>query len=177
MVVHASPSKSRLRREAVEIDGRITEDAVFLLLKRYSVKRFGVQFAGPECLAVMKLSAAVNRNQNQKTKMDTDIGDVYACLVHLLQKGKYLDDSQLRLLCTQEDVRNFITLVQDKPPYSSEDFIRNMAIARFPYMETIKPAKLDDSPEMTPNLTVAALVRLGFVLGGLLIVCHWMRNL
>jgi hypothetical protein len=59
MVVHAFSNKARLRRDAVEIDGRVTEEAVFLLLKKHSVQRFGVQFAGPECLTIMKLSAAV----------------------------------------------------------------------------------------------------------------------
>jgi hypothetical protein len=42
MVVHAFSSKARVRREAVEIDGRITEEAGFLLLKKYCVQRFGV---------------------------------------------------------------------------------------------------------------------------------------
>jgi len=51
MVVHAFSNKARVRRDAVEIDGRITEKAVFLL-KKYSVRRFEVQFAGPECLAI-----------------------------------------------------------------------------------------------------------------------------
>jgi len=112
MVVYTSASKARVRREAVEIDGRITEEEVFLLLKRYSVKRFGVLFAGPECLAIMKLRAAVTRKQNQETKMRVDITDVDACLRLLLSKGISLDDPQLRLLCTHEDVHNFITLIQ-----------------------------------------------------------------
>lgn len=167
MVVHASLSKARVRREAVEVDGRITEEAVFLLLKRYSVKRLGVLFAGPECLAIMKLRAAVGRKQNQVTKILADIRDVNACLRLLVSKGIFLDDPQLRWLCTQEDVHNFITLIQDKMPSSSEGIIRDMTMARFPYIETSEPAKLDVPPEKTPNFTVAALVLLGVGLGGL----------
>ena len=71
------------------------------------------------------------------------ITDVDACLRLLLSKGISLDDPQLRLLCTQEDVHNFITLIQDKVPYSSEGMMRNMTMVRFPYMETSEPAKLD----------------------------------
>jgi hypothetical protein len=173
MVVYTSASKARVRREAVEIDGRITEEEVFLLLKRYSVKRFGVLFAGPECLAIMKLHAAVTRKQNQETKMRADITDVDVCLRRLLSKGISLDDPQLRLLCTQEDVHNFITLIQKKVPHSSKTMIRNMTMVRFPYMETSEPAKLDVLPEKKPNFTVAALVLLGVGLGVLLIVYQW----
>jgi hypothetical protein len=176
MLVHNSSSKARMRRDAVEIDGRIPEKAIFLLLKKYSVKRFGVQFAGPECLAIMKLSAAANRDQNREEKIRTDINDVDTCLRHLLRKGKSLDDPQLRLLCTQEDVHNFIALIQDILPDDSESIIRNMTMARYPYMETIELAKLDVSPEKTPNLTVAALVLLVFGLGGLLVVRHWVAK-
>jgi hypothetical protein len=157
MAIHASLIKARVRREAVEIDGRVTEEAVFLLLKRYNVKRFGVQFAGPECLAIMKLRAAANRDQNRRDKIEADIADVSACLTHLLGKGKSLNDPQLRLLCTQEDVHKFITLIQDILPHSSEGIIQNMTMARFPYMETIEPAKSDVSPEETPNLGLGGL--------------------
>jgi hypothetical protein len=173
MVVHASSNKARARREAVGIDGRIPEEAVFLLLKRYSVKRVGVQFAGPECLAIMKLSAAVGRRRNQKDKIQIDINDVDACLGHLLKRGKSLDDPQLRLFCTQEKVQKFIALIQDILPQRSESIIRNMTMARFPYME---PAKLDVSPEKTPNLTGVALVSLVVWLG-LLVVRHWVAKL
>ena len=59
--------------------------------------------------------------------------------------------------------------------------MRNMNMARFPYMETIEtetiePAKSDVSPEGTPNLTGAALVLLVFGLGGLLIVRRWVAK-
>lgn len=91
MVVHAFSSKARVRREAVEIDGRITEEAGFLLLKKYCVQGFGVQFAGPECLAIMKLHAAVDRHENRDAKIRTDIKDVDACLIYLLGEGKSLD--------------------------------------------------------------------------------------
>ena len=173
IVVHASSSKARVRREAVEIDGRIIEEEVFLLLKRYSVKRLGVLFAGPECLAIMKLHAAVRRRHNQEAKMLVDITDVDACLRLLLSKGISLGDPQLRLLCTQEDVHNFITLIQDMVPHNSEEIMRNMTMVRFPYMETKEPTKLDAPPEKTPNFTVATLVLLGVGLGGLLIVRQW----
>ena len=63
MMVHVSLSKARVRPEVVKIDGRIPKEAVFLLLKRHSVERFGIQFAGPECLAIMKLSAAAGRDE------------------------------------------------------------------------------------------------------------------
>jgi hypothetical protein len=134
MMVHVSSSKAHVRREAVEIDGRIPNEAVFLLLKRYSVERLGIQFAGPECLAIMKLSAAAGRDGHRNDKILADINDVEACLRCLLEKDKSLDDPQLRLLCTQEDVRKFIELIQDRLPEISEDIIRNMTIARFPYM-------------------------------------------
>lgn len=134
MVVHAFSNKARVRRDAVEIDGRVIEEAVFLLLKKYSVQRFGVQFAGPECLAIMKLSAAVGRDQDRKEKIQGDINDVQDCLEHLLGKGKFLDDPQLRLLCTQEHVRKFIALIQNILPESSEAIIGNMTMVRFPYM-------------------------------------------
>jgi hypothetical protein len=176
MVVHASSSKARVRREAVEIDGRIPEEAGFLLLKRYSVKKFGVQFAGPECLAIMKLRAAVGRDRNREAKIRTDIVDVIDCLKDLLEKGKSLDDPQLRLLCTQKDVPNFVALIKEMLPQSSEGIVRSMTMVKFPYMETIEPAKLDVSPEKTPNLTVASLALLGFGLGGLLVVCHWVAK-
>ena len=176
MLVHVSSSKARVRREAAEIDGRILEEAAFLLLKRYSIKRLGVQFAGPECLAISKLSAAIGREQHRKEKIEADVNDVYACLRYLLEKGKSLDDPQLRLLCTQEDVRKFIELIQDRLPEISEDIIRNMTMARFPYVETIEPVKLDVSPEKAPNLTGVALVLLVFGLGGLLVVRHWVAK-
>jgi hypothetical protein len=133
MVVHAFSNKARVRRDAVKIDGRVPEEAVFLLLKKYSVQRFGVQFAGPECLAIMKLSAAVGRDQDRKEKIEADIDDIDACLKHLLRKGKFLDDPQLRLLCTQEHVRKFIALIQNILPESS--IIGNMTMVRFPYVD------------------------------------------
>jgi hypothetical protein len=176
MLVHASPSKARVRHEAVKIDGRIPKEAAFLLLKRYSIKRLGVQFAGPECLAIMKLSAATRREQHREDKIRSDINDVDACLRHLLERGKSLDDPQLRLLCTQEAVQKFIALIRDKRPGRSEDFIRNMTMAKFPYMETIELVELDVSPEKTPNLTGVALVLLVFGLGGLLVVRHWVAK-
>jgi hypothetical protein len=46
--------------------------------------------------------------------------DVDVCLKHLLGEGKSLDDPQLLLLCTQEDVRKFIMLIQDKLPRSKK---------------------------------------------------------
>jgi hypothetical protein len=55
-------------------------------------------------------------------------------------------------LCTQEDVRKFVELIQEKQPQYWEVIMRNMNMARFPYMETIEtetiePAKSDVSPE------------------------------
>jgi hypothetical protein len=176
MMIHAFSNKARMRRDAIGIDGRIPEEAVFLLLKRYSVERFGVQFAGPECLAIMKLSAAVGRDGNRREKIQADIDDVEVCLKHLLGKGKFLDDPQLRLLCTQEHVRKFIALIQNILPERSEAIIGNMTMVRFPYTQTIEPAKLDVSPEETPNLTAVALVLLVFGLGGLLVVHHWVAK-
>ena len=86
-----------------------------------------------------------------------------------------MDDPQLLLLCTQE-----------KQPQYWEVIMRNMNMARFPYMETIdtvtieteaiEPAKSDVSPEGTPNLTGAALVLLVFGLGGPLIVRRWVAK-
>ena len=142
MEVHAFSNKARVRRDAIEIDGRITEEAVFLLLKKYSVQRFGVRFAGPECLAIMKLRAAANRHENRDVKIRADINDVDVCLKHLVREGKSLDDPQLLLLCTQEDVRKFIILIQDKLPEYWEALMSNMHMAKFPYMEPI---------EKTPN--------------------------
>jgi hypothetical protein len=122
-------------------------------------------------------------DQIREAKIQTDINDVDICLKHLLREGRSLDDLQLLLLCTQEDVRKFVELIQEKQPQYWEVIMRNMNIARFPYMETIdtvtietetiEPAKSDVSPEGTPNLTGAALVLLAFGLGGLLIVRRW----
>ena len=169
MMIHSFSNKVRMRRDAVGIDGRIPAEAVFLLLKRYSVERFGAQFAGPECLAIMKLSAAVGRDGNRREKIQADINDVEACLKHLLGKGKFLDDPDLRLLCTKEQVCKFITLIQNILPESSEAIIGNMTMVRFPYMQT-------ETPEETPNLTAVALVLLVFGLGGLLVVHHWVAK-
>jgi hypothetical protein len=165
MVVHAFSNKARMRRDGVKIDGRIKEEAVFLLLKKYSVQRFGVRFAGPECLAVMKLHTAVDRDEIRDAKIRADINDVDTCLKHLLGEGKSLDDPQLLLLCAQEDVSRFITLIQDKLPQYSEVIMRNMNMAKFPYMELIEPAQLGVSPEKTPNCWHALRFCFGFCLG------------
>jgi len=122
----------------------------------------------------MKLRAA-DRHENRAAKIQADISDVDTCLKHLLGEGKSLDDPELPLLCTQEDVRKFIVLIQDKLPQYSEDFMRNMNMAKFPYMEPIEPAQLGVSPEKTPNYWHALVllgVLLGFGLGGQLIVCR-----
>jgi hypothetical protein len=176
MLVHVSASKVPVRRDAVKVDGRILEEAPFLLLQKYSIKRLGVQFAGPECLAITKLKAAAGRKPHRENKIRADINDVEACLRYLLERGKSLDDPQLRSLCTQKDVYKFIAIIQDRLPQRSEGIIRNMTMARFPYMETIEPAKLDVSPEKTPNLMGAAWVLFVFGLGGLLVVRHWVAK-
>jgi hypothetical protein len=165
MVVHGFTNKTRMRRDAVKIDGRVTEEVVFLLLKKYSVQRLGVRFAGPECLAIMKLHAAADRDDNRDAKIRADINDVDACLKHLLREGKSLDDPQLLLLCTQEDVRKFIVLIQDKLPQYSEVIMGNMNMAKFPYMEPIEPAQLSVSPEKTPNCWHTLRFCLGFCFG------------
>jgi hypothetical protein len=73
MVLHAFSNKARGRRDAVEIDGRVIEKAAFFLLKKYGVQRFGVQFAGPECLAIMKLRATADRHENRDAKIRTPL--------------------------------------------------------------------------------------------------------
>jgi len=55
------------------------------------------------------------------------------------------------LLCTQEDIHKFITLIQHKLPYSAERVIRNMTMARFPYMEAIGCATVKIITRLAPD--------------------------